>query len=185
MTKKLNLLRPLDVEAALAGAPVCYPHDDETRVEILSRADSIGAIAYLVNGRNYLANTLAFRMVPLGWVDDRPVYKGDVLYSTFFASDGRLNSEGRFEVVGVEKGQFFPEDRFWKTQPSSCSWDAPEAKPSKAALPPPPAVVKFLATVTTDGFLRWVEDCSVAHRNAVVGKLRRVPSEDKFIEVQP
>ena len=42
--------------------------------------------------------------------------------------------------------------------------------------PAEPKKIKFIATVTNDGFLRMVREGSVAHENAVKGRLMLIPA---------
>lgn len=47
--------------------------------------------------------------------------------------------------------------------------------------PDEPKKIKFIATVTNDGFLRWVQAGSSAHSNAIKGNLILIPALDHEI----
>ena len=167
-----DLLRPFDLEAAKAGAPV----------QILGRApkltyvagpDSIGRYIFTVPGGRfthpYTCEVERLRMVPLFWVEGRPVYKGDQLWYEGTAP-------GKWVVAD------HPSDRLgWTTCDDGyhraieyMNWEEPKPKTE---------MVRMLGTITVDGFLRLVKEGSAAHRNAIAGGLLRVPGEDKEVEV--
>lgn len=82
MKKDISKLRPFNPGAAQKGEPVCYDHGRDT-IKYLSGPDHTGRIAYQgPDNRIYVGPADEFRMAPLCWVDGKPVYKGDVLYST-------------------------------------------------------------------------------------------------------
>lgn len=100
MSKKFEELRPFDLEAAKAGAPICYMdgdipsswfiHDDVLYVEWSNEPERFV---------QFKADTGLDRwcMAPLCWVEDRPVYKGDVLWN-------KLYPEYRYDVARFENG---------------------------------------------------------------------------------
>lgn len=81
MSKNRELLRPFDLEAAKRGEPICWSHLDWNVVFIGAATD--GQVAYECDGdvgfSRYPEDS--FRMKPLCWVEDRPVYKDDVLWN--------------------------------------------------------------------------------------------------------
>ena len=80
-----DLLKPFNLEDALNGAEL-LSRDRETRAkEPLKLAAVCGPDGdYCVRdaaGNLYTARGSLLGMAPLAWVEDKPVYKGDVLYS--------------------------------------------------------------------------------------------------------
>lgn len=86
MTEKdYSLLRPFDLEAAKAGAKVCWHEDGEVAVDVMFVRDRViplfemcfseeqAAVFTHDDSRRYL------RAAPLCWVEGKPVYPGDVL----------------------------------------------------------------------------------------------------------
>lgn len=103
MSKKFEELRPFDLEAAKAGAPICYMdgdipsswfiHDDVLYVEWSNEPERFV---------QFKADTGLDRwcMAPLCWVEDRPVYKGDVLWN-------KLYPAYRYDVARFENGRIY------------------------------------------------------------------------------
>ncbi len=170
-----DLLRPFDLEAAKAGAPVQILGHTPIKMTYVAGPDSCGKYIFTIPDGRFTrpesCEVERLRMVPLAWLEGRPVYKGDRLYSSFFKK--------MFVVGGVSctDSDYLtaPEinDRA-NTNISRCSWEAPKPKTEK---------VRLLGTITVDGFLRLVKEGSTAHRNAIAGGLLRVPGEDKEVEV--
>ena len=122
------------------------------------------------DGRYYIKFPQYFRMVPLAWVEGRPVYKGDVLYSSFFHGMEECK-DGVFEVTGIDgHGQFLAGklSKNHATQFESCSWNPPKVKRQ----------VKLLAYLDHEQ-LFWLRETASPKWPAV-----RVPSEDKTVEVE-
>ena len=173
-----DLLRPFDLEAAKAGAPVQILGRTEPKLIYVAGPDSAGKYIFTIPDGRFTrpesCEVEELRMVPLGWVEGRPVYRGDRLYSSFF--------DRMFVVGGVSctDSDYLtaPEinDRA-NTNISRCSWEAPKPKPKTEK-------VRLLGTITVNGFLRLVKEGSTAHRNAIAGGLLRVPGEDKEVEVE-
>lgn len=88
MSNKLNELRPFDLEAAKAGALVTDP-SDEMLWSYVAGPDASGKFVMKIEAKDigtygeftYPSRPDFFRMKPLCWVEDRPVYKGDVLWN--------------------------------------------------------------------------------------------------------
>lgn len=135
--KDYSKLRPFDLEAARDRGELLTSFNDISQGNPVWRytagPDSEGKIIATVldNGRfTYPSRTSAFRMVPLAWARKSadedvlwPVYKGDVLYSSFFKST--------FEVTGVDgDGQFKAEKyaHFATTYFESCTFIPPKVK---------------------------------------------------------
>jgi hypothetical protein len=108
MSKKYELLRPFDLEAAKRGDVVCGSSGEITRfVGESNSGDNIAICEYYmkVNGCHGLTvgyfDFSVLRMEPLAWVEDYPVYRGDLLYyldsmagwQEFIAHDGGINGE--------------------------------------------------------------------------------------------
>lgn len=74
-----KLLRPFDLEAAKAGAKIT----DKTEIEhtFAAEAGPDGDMAVRdPQGNVFVMDLSEARMVPLAWVEGKPVYPGDVLY---------------------------------------------------------------------------------------------------------
>lgn len=78
--KDCRLLRPFDLEKAKAGEKICWPTGDGDVVFV--GCSSNGQVAWESEGViGFIDPRENIRMAPLAWVEGRPVYKGDVLYS--------------------------------------------------------------------------------------------------------
>lgn len=167
MERDYSLLRPFDMEAAKAGAMCCWGADRRLKYIGPSTRDTAECFQWVdgsLAGRFETYQTEDVRMAPLAWVEGRPVYEGDVLYSSFF--------RGEFVVTGTDgQGQFKAGELSdnHATRFCSCSWTAPASGRQ----------VALLAYLSSAGYLMW--------RDVTSGKpagCRRVPSEDKTVEVQ-
>lgn len=138
-TKDYSLLRPFDLEAAKAGEIVQWYQDNST-LEYIGPSTSLGEAGCFkwLSGEDttgtyegYKAEQL--RMAPLAWVEGKPVYKGDTLYSHFFKSGGQ-SQDGSFTVTGyrVSDDSFYAAEISYTaaTLVSSCSWNNPKVKKS-------------------------------------------------------
>lgn len=139
-TKDYSLLRPFDLEAAKAGEIVQWYQDNST-LEYIGPSTSLGEAGCFkwLSGEDttgtyegYKAEQL--RMAPLAWVEGKPVYKGDVLYSSFFKEhpSDKENLTGHFVVGGYgTDGQFYKAaNAAFRTTINSCSWNNPKVKKS-------------------------------------------------------
>ena len=78
-TMNYELLRPFDLEAAKAGAKIT----DKTEIEhtFAAEAGADGDMAVRdPQGNVFVMHLSEARMVPLAWVEGKPVYRDDVLY---------------------------------------------------------------------------------------------------------
>lgn len=78
MEKDYSLLRQFDLEAAKRGEAICT--DDLDNVQYIAGPDEYSNVV-LKTGPYFVLQRHRLRMSPLCWVEGRPVYKGDVLYS--------------------------------------------------------------------------------------------------------
>lgn len=155
----LELLRPFDLAAALRGEPICYK--DGSLRDYIDGPDDAGSLCVKGDGRLVVGHQSTYRMSPITWVDETPVYPGDTLYAV---ADG---AKVRVEALGIRRecGQFFK----WSDLPPDCfTWEAPEVTRR----------VKVPAWLSPAGQLVWY-----AEGRAMPPGCVRVPSEDKEIEV--
>lgn len=143
MENDYSLLRPFDLEAAKRGEKLLFT-EVLKEAEFVAGPDSDGEICV----RHAIDNTLlvrqpgVFSMAPLCWVrvsaeDDtlRPVYKGDVLYSSFFSEcdrfTGKEDNAGRFVASGILDGGYIEAGERGSsanTHTEQCTWTPPKVK---------------------------------------------------------
>lgn len=86
--KAFSRLRPFNLEAAKRGEPICW-YDDGERVRYIGQSaahDGGACVEFLEGecvGQFETYAPIYLRMAPLCWVEGKPVYKGDRLYSTW------------------------------------------------------------------------------------------------------
>ena len=130
MTEKdYSLLRPFDLDAAKAGAPILAVKPMEERSFVIG-LDSEGSYITATNqGVFKYGKDVDYRMAPLCWVEGKPVYPGDVLWQShpsgavFERTVKGLSSRGEyleFEGSGA-----------WATDgtASVLTWENPRPKP--------------------------------------------------------
>lgn len=77
MSKDLNLLRPFNLELAKAGEPITTAKGNWCRfIGVLSSSKVVVEDNY----NSYTFEQSNLRMAPICWIEDKPVYKGDILY---------------------------------------------------------------------------------------------------------
>lgn len=134
----LDLLKPFDIKAAKCGEEVLYVYTtgntEDTKFVAEAGIDGDHACRD-TEGNIFLANEEDLRMRPLAWVEDRPVYKGDVLY---WKDDGMVHEP----YLGTDKIT------------ASLTWTKPE--PVKKT-----RTVKFLGWMSGSGELVWYADDKV------------------------
>lgn len=119
--KDYSLLRPFDLEAAKRGEVVCWYYDGE-RLEYVGTATSDGYAGCFkwLDGDNAgtyeIYESEDIRMAPLCWVEERPVYKGDVLWHKIGNYFVTVEHPGDAEYFTCEKGTFEYRYLTW-TQP--------------------------------------------------------------------
>ena len=133
-TKDYSLLRPFDLEAAKRGEPIMginlnWPiifcgTTTNGQVIFVEYTDKSGGDQEVDN----------IRMAPLAWVEGKPVYTGDVLYSSFFKEhpSDKENLTGHFVVggYGTDMQIYKATDASFRTTINSCSWNKPKVKKS-------------------------------------------------------
>lgn len=81
MSRDYSMLRPFDLAAAKAGKQICY-FDGELAKQVMINEKEI-AIDFESEGICLFCGELStknLRMAPLFWLEDKPVYTGDVVY---------------------------------------------------------------------------------------------------------
>lgn len=84
MKNDYALLRPFDPDLAVKGEAICNRIGTSIHSLISKIPDRYGYWPVWVDRRGGILNVMsdvAMRMAPLFWVEGKPVYKGDVLYS--------------------------------------------------------------------------------------------------------
>lgn len=116
--KDYSLLRAFNLEAAKRGEAICY-HGIAQPFRFIDGPDASGNFVVDDAGLFQLYQRSDLRLAPLCWVEGKPVYKGDVLYTC----DGvKLPAEGasrRGEIL-VSCGSN------WNTD--SLTWEQPKVK---------------------------------------------------------
>ena len=162
-----DFLRPFNLEAAKRGDEICDVGG--LFCVYIDGPDNLGHVAVKCSGNLNLFPKYDLRMRPLAWVEDRPVYKGDVLYSKLNPGAIRTVTCTRQGMVDTliyfleSEGHVFAKD---------CTWTKPE--PVKKT-----RTVKFLAWLLPNGHL-----VNIAEDAAKRLGYKRVPSEDKTVEVE-
>lgn len=135
--KDYSLLRPFDLDAAKRGEAICANMGEP--LVFVAEAGPDGDHCVRLGNWHVSAGNLAtceshhLRMAPLCWVEGKPVYKGDVLYSSFFKHHPcDVNNEtGSFVVGGLNGDLLYKHcDIAFKTKPTSCTWNPPKVKRS-------------------------------------------------------
>jgi hypothetical protein len=156
-----DLLKPFDLEAAKRGEEICDVGG--LFCVYIDGPDNLGHVAVKCSGNLNLFPKHDLRMRPLAWVEDHPVYKGDKLW---YKTEGLIIAD---KACG--DGWFFSKDGV-SIYPKSCTWTKPE--PVKKT-----RTVKFLAWLLPNGHL-----VNIAEDAAICMGYKRVPSEDKTVEVE-
>ena len=79
--KYYSLLRPFDLEAAKRGEKFAFIGVELEPREFIAGPDSTGTIIIKDDTGQFQSSiSYPYVMLPLTWVEGRPVYKGDVLY---------------------------------------------------------------------------------------------------------
>lgn len=170
--KDFSLLRPFDLEAAKRGEKVCW-HDTRETMESITDADRHIAVGRNKHGDIGVWEIARLRMVPLSWVEGKPVYKGARLW--YIGHKGICpgcwaTATGRHPFAGVEGISYKKDDgtEGHHANVNSFTWEPPKVKRE----------VKSLAYLDADQ-LFWLRETAQPKWPAV-----RVPSEDKVIEVE-
>jgi hypothetical protein len=110
--KDYSLLRPFNLEAAKRNEPFCsklryLQERDNSPLTFISGPDTTDRIcANNKSGILDLYHTSTLCMAPLCWIEGRPVYKGDVLYTTCNNPDGAsIKKYCEFVVESYPKDQ--------------------------------------------------------------------------------
>lgn len=82
MPKELNLLHPFDLEKAKQGEPICFHNDLRFKIRYCGTKSNGKHFIEFEDESDGLYISEKLRMAPLCWIDDKPVYKGDVMYKT-------------------------------------------------------------------------------------------------------
>ena len=117
-----NILRKFDLEAAKNGQPCCY-HDESGERYHLAGPDETDRVCMSsrTNGDLRVEYVCDLRMKPLCWVEDKPVYVGDMLYCP---------GGGHMLVSGISSDKLLMDGGF-RIHPDGCSWTKPGRKVQK------------------------------------------------------
>lgn len=113
MEKDYSKLRPFDLEAAKRGEPFVFIECGEMKPrKLIAGPDKNGAIVIQDEYGSFdISYSKPYSMAPLAWVEGKPVYNGDVLYSLGFKelvtisgtySPGYLSIEHSSECANVK-----------------------------------------------------------------------------------
>jgi hypothetical protein len=134
-TKDYSLLRAFDLEAAKRGEAVCLHGGEAARWVGRSESNTANIVEH---NKSFAGNVVEYlfdrylRMVPLCWVEEKPVYKGDVLY---FLNKSRVASHVSTDSDGDCFLHFNDGSDCWLSGPSpifdglvACTWTPPKVK---------------------------------------------------------
>ena len=148
-TKDYSLLRPFDLEAAKAGAPLfeIFMHPSTVKTD-----EEIGTYITGPNNQNeyitsyppngyvvYKYSIADVRMAPLAWVEGKPVYKGDILYwnkkTSYPGAVFTVGSKIIYETLisgktVIPDGTVFPDDNESGMLAINLTWNKPKVKKS-------------------------------------------------------
>lgn len=124
MEKDYSLLRPFDLEAAKRGEKICNSFNGE-ETTFVAEAGPDGDLAV----RDWKGNiqpqpTVCTSMLPLAWIEGKPVYKGDVLYHP--TGPAKVTEDGIMWSCGVH--QLVP----YAFQETLLTWRKPITKVKKS-----------------------------------------------------
>lgn len=163
MKKNLDLLRPFDLEAAKAGEAICSSDGDAPTNWFVHCG--VLYIEWVDEHERFVSfNSSGFsnwRMAPLAWVEGKPVYPGDVCY-------GLHNHHAYTATIDLwvpENGELFS---VMSINMRDLTWEKPKTTKQ----------VKLLAWF--DGYCLVL----VTDKEPVPSDWKRVPAEDKVIEVE-
>lgn len=125
-----SLLRPFDLEAAIAGEPLLWggqyipvtfvARGNRGKTNIIERPGGHGGLLSEV----CYAPDDYLRMAPLCWVEGKPIYKGDVLYY--------INQPGRkFTANGITQDGTLINERGHGENIACLTWGPPKRKVKK------------------------------------------------------
>ncbi len=117
--KDYSLLRPFDAEKAKAGEAICT--DVGTVWKYIDGPDHFGTIAVRLQDDTIGCSTAEYiRMAPLAWVDRKPVYVDDCLYSNGLRCCVLgAGAENQDQLILTENGSY---------RTSELSWQPPKPK---------------------------------------------------------
>lgn len=133
--KDYSLLRPFDLEKAKNGNLLCNIYDEytykllsytmNTNEELLSvQVEVVKGIPHQYNVRDLTT----LKMKPLAWVEGKPVYKGDILYSKVIKGFDYLvdSVSERGDIIS------YSSDYLGRIEePCNLTWNKPKQKKSK------------------------------------------------------
>lgn len=125
MNNDLSLLRPFDLEAAKAGAPIIWaPNTDCVFLGESINKPNLGT-HYRIEHRGGLsyASACDLRMAPLCWVEGRPVYPGDRVWWKLY-NEWVVVRESR--LPHILNGDGHEEDLYLHV--TDCTWTPPTVK---------------------------------------------------------
>lgn len=112
--KDYSLLRPFDLEAAKAGEAICWHEDGDVAINVYFVKECVIPVFEecfedeQCGIFNYQQCNECLRMAPLCWVEGKPVYKGDVLYSTGGCHTGEYVAPNGKELIRTDLGEYLP-----------------------------------------------------------------------------
>ena len=117
--RNYNLLRPFDLEAAKRGEKICSLFGEDADF-IGMKLD--GRVVFEVDSLICDCLICMLRMLPLCWLQGKPLYKGDTVYFTEDGSEHVAESfNGEYIVCNQGLNEFV-------IHPDYASWDKPKIK---------------------------------------------------------
>ena len=130
MEKDYSLLRPFDLEAAKRGEKIAFIGVELEPREFIAGPDSNGTIIIKDDTGQFQSSvSYPYVMLPITWVEVRPVYKGDVLYNPCFECNVVVTGPMRNDIyISTNRVDVNPSNPNGNSMLSELTWQKPKTK---------------------------------------------------------
>ena len=130
MEKDYSLLRPFDLEAAKRGEKIAFIGVELEPREFIAGPDSNGTIIIKDDTGQFQSSvSYPYVMLPITWVEGRPVYKGDVLYNPCFECNVVVTGPMRNDIyISTNRVDVNPSNPNGNSMLSELTWQKPKTK---------------------------------------------------------